>query len=138
MTADSNPQDWQSIANAKRAALVESIPLEWLVPKDILPHETQTDVTTFPETSGFFTERELEMTSTRIPDLLERIHSQTWTSEEVTKAFCKRAAVAHQLVSGSFLSNVYPSSRLIRSHPILDQLLVRYTVPRSFVNSQRT
>ncbi|KAF1356627.1 fatty-acid amide hydrolase [Delphinella strobiligena] len=99
MTVDNNPQDWQSIAKAKRAALVESIPLEWLVPNDILPNDTQLDVTSFPETSGFFTGRELEITSTRIPDLLERIHSQTWTSEEVTKAFCKRAAVAHQLTN---------------------------------------
>lgn len=104
MTVDSNPQDWQSIAKAKRAAVVESIPLQWLVPKDILPNDTQLDVTTFPETSGFFTESELEITSTRLPNLLERIHSRTWTSEEVTKAFCKRAAVAHQLVNGYFLS----------------------------------
>lgn len=91
-------QDWQSIAEAKRAALYESIPAEWLIPKDTFPPETQLDVTSFPKESGFFTERELEITAASIPDLLEKVHSQAWTSEDVAKAFCKRAAVAHQLV----------------------------------------
>ncbi|KAL1311010.1 hypothetical protein AAFC00_001228 [Neodothiora populina] len=94
-----NPPQWESIAQAKRAALLQSIPPDWIISDDLLPPDDQLDVTSFPKTSGFFTERELEITSTRIPQLLEKIHTQLLTSEEVTKAFCKRAAVAHQLTN---------------------------------------
>lgn len=99
MTVVTTTKDWKSIAEAKRAALLASIPQEWIIPADILPSEDQLDVTTFPEQSGFFTEKELEITSTKIPALLEKVHSRTWTSEEVAQAFCKRAAVAHQLTN---------------------------------------
>lgn len=99
MAVDTKPQEWETIAEAKRASLIKSIPKEWMIPKEIFPSETQLDVMSFPKNSGFFTGQELEITSTRIPALLEKIHNQSWTSEDVAKAFCKRAAVAHQLVS---------------------------------------
>lgn len=97
MSAQSS-QSWESIAEAKRAALFESIPAEWRIPDDVFPPETQLDVTAFPKTSGLFTDKDLEVTSVLMPELLKRIHSQEWTAQEVAKAFCKRAAVAHQLV----------------------------------------
>lgn len=99
MTAINNSKDWKTIAEAKRTALLASIPQEWVIPAEILPSDDQLDVTTFPDRSGFFTERELEITSTKAHTLLERIHARAWTSEEVTGAFCKRAAVAHQLTN---------------------------------------
>lgn len=99
------PGDWQSIAKAKRELLSNSIPLAWRIPADKLPPDDLLDVTTFPKTSGLFTDRELELTSTPAVELLAKLHSGTWTAGEVTKAFCKRASVAHQLVSSLFRSN---------------------------------
>jgi amidase len=49
---------------------------------------------------GLLTAHELEITE--VDDavaLLEKLHSKTWSALEVTVAFCKRAAVAQQLVN---------------------------------------
>lgn len=99
LSKTTSPESWESIAAAKRQSLLDAIPSEWVIPAEILPPEEQTDVTTFPRESGWFTDRELEITSTSAPELLTKISTGVWTSEEVTKAFCKAAAAAHQLVN---------------------------------------
>lgn len=89
---------WKTIAEKKREALRESIPAEWMIPAAIFPGEDQLDVTTFPKESGFFTSRELEITSTAAQTILSQVSSGLWKAEEVARAFCKAAAVAQQLV----------------------------------------
>lgn len=89
---------WQDIAAAKRKALLNSIPPEWRIPDDVKPPEDQLDVTIFPRKSGWFTEEELHITESSASALLERIWAKVWSAEQVAKAFCKRAAAAHQLV----------------------------------------
>lgn len=45
-------------------------------------------------------EKEIDITTGKdAVDIVEGIKAGTWSAEEVTTAFCKRAAVAHQLVS---------------------------------------
>ncbi|EHY60683.1 hypothetical protein HRR83_000452 [Exophiala dermatitidis] len=97
--AISPPAEWESIAAAKRAALMKSIPPEWLVPAEVLPSKSQLDVTSFPESSGWFTPEELKITSSTSEEILERIRDKTWSAKAVTSAFCKRAAAAHQLTN---------------------------------------
>ena len=92
-------RNWQDIAKAKQASLLESIPKEWRIPADLLPPESQLDVTGFPQESGFFTDNELEYTSAKIPELLQQIHSSQWKAADVAQAFSKRAAVCHQLTN---------------------------------------
>lgn len=101
LSENSKPRPWEIIAANKRQALRDAIPAEWVIPAGILPPEDQTDVTTFARESGWFTDRELEITSTAAPELLNKLSTGSWTSEEVTKAFCKAAAAAHQLVNTS-------------------------------------
>lgn len=93
---------WETIAAQKRDALRASIPTKWIIPADILPPEDQKDVTNFPKASGWFTQHELEITSTPATQILLNIATGSWSSEEVTRCFCKAAAAAHQLV------NTYP------------------------------
>ncbi|EXJ87780.1 hypothetical protein A1O1_04707 [Capronia coronata CBS 617.96] len=97
--AISPPAEWEDIAAAKRAALMKSIPAEWLIPTDILPSQKQLDVTSFPETSGLFTPQELAITSSTSAEILKRVRDKTWSAKAVTSAFCKRAAAAHQLTN---------------------------------------
>ena len=92
------PEKWEEIAAAKREALLASIPKEWHIPADVKPPDSQLDVTTFPQESGWFTSKELEITSKSAAELVEKLAKGQWTSEEVTLAFCKRASAAHQLV----------------------------------------
>jgi amidase len=51
------------------------------------------------EACGILSAKELEITNTTEgPRILHNITSRTWTSEAVATAFCKRAAVAQQLI----------------------------------------
>jgi amidase len=89
---------WEELAANKRQALRDSIPSEWIIPAELLPADSVNDVTGFPETSGWFTPEELAITNSSALDLLPKLASGDLKSETVTRAFCKRASAAHQLV----------------------------------------
>lgn len=91
-------QDWQGTAAAKRAALWASLPSEWMISHGSLPNEDVLNVTTFPHSSGMFTDKEILITAAGAVDIVDKISKGIWRAEEVTRAFCKAAAVAHQLV----------------------------------------
>ncbi|KAH7193681.1 amidase signature domain-containing protein [Fusarium flagelliforme] len=90
---------WKDISAKKIEALNSSIPQEWRIPQDLLPPADQADVTTWPEASGWFTNDELAITSLTAAELLNKLVSGALKSEDVTRAFCKRAAAAHQLTN---------------------------------------
>ncbi|KAK3688864.1 amidase [Podospora appendiculata] len=91
--------NWELIGAKKRASLIAAIPPEWTIPADLLPPPSQDDVTTFPSTSGWFTPSELAITNSTAADLVAKLADGTLTSVAVTRAFCKRAAAAHQLTN---------------------------------------
>lgn len=95
-------QAWEKVASAAKVALAESIPTEYRIPEDRLPPQTQLDVTVWPKASGWFSTKELEITDSTATNILAQIASGSWSSEDVTRAFCKRAAAAHQLVRSGF------------------------------------
>lgn len=114
-----NGKRWAKNATAKRAALLNSIPPEYRIPVDVFPPPTQLDVTKFPTESKWFTEQELEITSTSAPSLLDKIANSVWTAEEVTKAFSKRAAAAHQLtncLSETFFQEAIDTAKALDVH----------------------
>lgn len=90
---------WQTVAARKQAERLNRIPEEWIIPVSLLPDAKTDDVSTFPQTSGFFTKRELELTDATASEVVRKIAKREWTSVEVTSAVCKRAAVAQQLVN---------------------------------------
>jgi amidase len=92
---------WESIAARKRQALKDSIPAEWVIPADVLPANDQGDVVSFYRESAFFTSEEREITSTTAAKILANLSSGLWTAEEVTRAVCKAAGAAQQLVRAS-------------------------------------
>lgn len=87
---------------------------EWKLPKKLsLGH----NVLEVPKTCGILTEREISITGDNdAVDIVEKIRQQEYTAEEVTVAFCKRAAIAQQLVNFD-----RPLSRLI-ADSVSDQL----------------
>lgn len=91
------PAEWEKIGSAQRRALLSSLP--YLIPASALPADSDLDVSHFRQTSGLFTPAEIEITSATAGEILEKLLLQTWTSEEVTRAFCKAAASAHQLTN---------------------------------------
>ncbi|RDI79023.1 ATP-dependent DNA helicase II subunit 1 [Venturia inaequalis] len=110
---------WQEIAKKKRAQLAYTIPQEWVIPDDIKPPETQLDVTAFPEQSGWFTPKELEITSASATNILAKTTTGEWSAEEVTWAFCKRASAAQQLtncLSETLFQQAVASSKALDAH----------------------
>ncbi|KAF2097740.1 amidase [Rhizodiscina lignyota] len=88
---------WEQTATAKRNAIYEKIPQEWRLAK-IPTAEEQKDVTgTYVH--QFLSEKEIEITETDAVGIVEKTTSGAWTAVEVTKAFCHRAAIAHQLLN---------------------------------------
>jgi amidase len=103
MTSQNN---WEKVAEAKRATLAASIPQEYRVPTHQLPPESQLDVTPWPKESGWFSSEELVITDSTATEILQKVAAKTWSSEKVTRAFCKRAAAAQQLVGQRCVSCV--------------------------------
>lgn len=89
---------WEDIGKRAQAKVLESIPPEWRLPDNKLPPADQANVLDVPYNSGLFSEREILITTSSATHIVHEIASGEWKAVEVTRAFCKRAAIAHQLV----------------------------------------
>jgi amidase len=96
-------QDWQALVARKRADVARQIPQEWRVSPSLtatLDEHCEDNVLGIPARCGILTSRELEITENySAVELLKKLSTQELSAYEVTLAFCKRAAIAHQLVS---------------------------------------
>ncbi|CAG8386346.1 unnamed protein product [Penicillium salamii] len=89
---------WQKIAHAKRVDRDNAIPKEWRLRPGCVP-EDRLNVMNVPRECRILTDSELEITETDAAVLVEKLISREYTSHAVTLAFCKRAAIAQQLVN---------------------------------------
>ena len=88
-------QNWQELAKQKRESILAAIPKEWRIENPA--NDKQVDVTgAFIQ--QYLTDREVEITETTADDIVRHTATGLWSAEEVAKAFCHRAALAHQLV----------------------------------------
>ena len=101
-----NYKEVAAIALKRREA---AIPKEYLLPEESLVNLPR-DLTTVPKSSKHFKSEELEIIETNAEDILLKIKEKIWTSLEVTKAFCKAAIVAQQLVCSSTPLPLPPTS----------------------------
>lgn len=92
-------KSWEALAAQKREQLAASLPKEWLVPAELLPPADQDDITGWPAASGWFTAEELRITESTASELVPQLASGALTSVAVTRAFCKRAVAAQQLLN---------------------------------------
>ncbi|KAL6874716.1 amidase [Trichoderma novae-zelandiae] len=90
-------KEYTAISLAKRLQRSEKIPKEWMI--DLEVHEG-IDPLDVPIVCGILTGAEIEITSKYdATSLLDGLKAGTWSVEQVTTAFCKRAAIAQQLVN---------------------------------------
>jgi len=98
---------WQAIVAKKKEQCRSLIPAAWQLPGSILesltfPLDTNPNKVLeldIPRKSGILTDVELDITEKySVAELLAKLASGEFTSLEVTTAFCKRAAIAQQLV----------------------------------------
>ena len=95
-------RDWKEAVAEKRAEVGKQLPQEWRLSKDILDTispTADTNVLDVPSKCGILTAKELEITEKYdAVDLVAKLASKELSSYDVTLAFCKRAAIAHQVV----------------------------------------
>lgn len=105
--SDAKSQTWQARAHDKWTQCQSLIPEAWRLPSAILQNLAQPLETSrnnlveldIPRRSGILTPEELQITEAyNVPDLLKALASGELTALDVTVAFCKRAAIAQQLV----------------------------------------
>ena len=85
---------WEKTAAEKKARIAATIPQEWRIKS--LP--TEDSVMGFPKISGIMSPKEIAITESSATELVAKMAAGKLTSVAVTTAFCKRAALAHQLV----------------------------------------
>lgn len=96
----SEMKSYQAISARKKVQQLDSIPKTWRIPTETF--QNATNVMDVPLTCGLLNETESRITSDYdTTALLEKLKAGVWSAEQVTVAFCKRAAIAHQLVSFS-------------------------------------
>jgi len=92
--------NWKELAAAKQKERQDSIPREWILSPDALPAPDVKNVIGVAQTCGVLDMRDLEITeNVDIELLLGKLAKGEWTAVEVTRAYYKRAIVAHQVVS---------------------------------------
>ena len=109
-SVDATPQEWQARVAAKREQSLAGIPAALKLPTSFLSGLTAnaTSRTNLIELdavrqSGVLTDKELGITETPTAGtLLLQLQRGELSAEEVAISFCKRAAVAQQLVRTTF------------------------------------
>jgi amidase len=90
-------RDYRVIAARKQTERNNKIPPQWLIDSAL---RNATSVLHIPVTCGVLSDVECDITSKfDATTLLKKLKEGTWSAEQVITAFCKRAAIAQQLVS---------------------------------------
>ncbi len=94
--------NWGELITQKQKGLEEQIPSDWRLSKEFiaqLPKNGRLLEADIPRRSGILSEEEIDITENySATELLQKLAEEKLTSYAVTQAFCKRAAIAQQLV----------------------------------------
>ncbi|EED14245.1 general amidase GmdB [Talaromyces stipitatus ATCC 10500] len=132
---DTNSELWRTLVAKKQIGIEQQIPADWRLPKefnDSLFEEKKTAginliAADIPRRSGLLSESELDITENYTATaLLELLASGKFSSVEVTTAFCKRAAIAQQLIS-CLTETCFPKA--IERAAFLDEYLAKTGKP---------
>lgn len=107
---------WQDVSRAKIISQLSRIPTEWRISSSLLTEQGREscDLTHLAEKSGILSLLELEITEIlSVHVLAQRIAARLYTAEQVTVAFCKRAAIAHQMYDSPLTVKTHFSSSCI-------------------------
>lgn len=88
---------WQSIASRKQQEQINAIPKHWTL--KTRPSAARNNVLAIPRECGILSAREIELTEKYdATALVKELAAKRLKSVDVVTAFCKRAAIAQQLV----------------------------------------
>ncbi|KAL2812981.1 amidase signature domain-containing protein [Aspergillus granulosus] len=114
-----NQPSWEERVAKKQQACFNKTPSEWRIPDDFLSPfqmplaESKNDFVrnNVVRKTGILTARELDITEKyTVRELLAALASGSLSSAEVTTAYCKRAAIAQQLI-GCLTETMFPEAQ---------------------------
>lgn len=122
------PSPWQDIAAGKRKAAYDLIPEAWRLPSSMIPKpKDAVSVMEIPRKCGLLSKTELDITENHdAVALVDKLVSKQLSATNVITAFCKRAAIAQQLVN--CLTETFFDEALDRAK-YLDQYLAKEGKP---------
>ncbi|KAF2673668.1 amidase [Microthyrium microscopicum] len=116
---------WQAIAKRKKQEQWSRIPAEYRLQSDF--KKDPVNVLDVPRTCGLLSAIELDITeSYDATSLADAIRARKLSAVQVTTAFCKRAAIAHQLTN--CLTQIFFDRALARANE-LDAYLTKHKKP---------
>ncbi|OQE36751.1 hypothetical protein PENCOP_c011G08448 [Penicillium coprophilum] len=116
-----NLPPWRNRVLEKRATQSALIPSAWHLPTSLLSNPSASSIDNI-RTSDILSANELAWTETTdIRDLVELVKCRRVSSEELTTAFCKRAAIAQQVTK--CLTEIFFDKALRRAKELDDHLM---------------
>ena len=116
--------DWKAVAKQKADSVNALIPSEWRLDK-VPSAQEQRDVTG-PYIQQFLSQQEIRITETDATGIVAHTTTGQWKAVDVAKAFCHRAAIAHQLVN--CLHEIF-FDQAIKSAEALDAYYAKHKKP---------
>lgn len=89
-------EKWRGLVQDKKLRQQAAIPKAWVIPA---PPSDRLNVLDLPRECGLLSPAEVDITESDIEVLLPKLASGAWSAVDVTRAFYKRAVIAHQAVS---------------------------------------
>ena len=90
---------WKDRAAAKVAETLSKIPRDWRISEEDRDRAKRQKNLTGPFIESFLSEKETAIIRLDSLTLVENLASRSLTSLEVASAYCKTAAIAHQIVN---------------------------------------
>lgn len=97
---------WEQGAEAKRQTIMRKIPKQWHLEQSVIDKARKHLKLTGTVIESLLDTETIQITSIDSVDLISAISNGSRTAVSVTRAFCKRAAIAHQLVSFPTVSRI--------------------------------
>jgi amidase len=98
-TGEDRGEPWRAKAAVKRAEILKQIPSEWQLDAKIIEDAKNRRDITGDYMKQFFEQEEFTILSLDTVPIVEAVKQKKYTAEQVARAFCKAAAIAHQIVS---------------------------------------
>ncbi|KAF3482023.1 general amidase [Arthroderma uncinatum] len=96
---DDEPQVWEDMAAAKRAITLAKIAEEWRLTEEQIKDAKSQRQIAGDYFQGFLTDEEKKITGEESTAIVEKIKNKEYSALQVTQAYCKAAAIAHQMTA---------------------------------------
>ncbi|KDB20646.1 hypothetical protein H109_07399 [Trichophyton interdigitale MR816] len=93
------PEAWEEKAATKRAVTLAKIPEEWRLTEEQIKDAKAQRQLAGAYFQGFLTDEEKKITGEESTEIVGKIKSKEYSALQVANAYCKAAAVAHQITS---------------------------------------